>query len=258
MRNPLSSIIQLTESVISLPADASQKEAFDTVSDAAHTINICALHMKVVLSQLIRLLSTDVSKVIIDEVLDFSKLDSNLLVLAPERTRPLEVIEKAVKMFEAELKSADIQTEIEELPSECSVADVLCDPSRLLQIIINLITNALKFTRNSDTRRITLAYAPFSAPPSAQDCGVTFIKPRKKDHDETETVSAMLAADDSDDGADDSDDGADDIYLMFSVTDTGCGLTPEESQLLFQRFAQGKSHEPNQNTQAKADNIESP
>jgi hypothetical protein len=47
MRNPLSSIIQLTESVISLPADASQKEAVETVADAAHTINICALHMKV-------------------------------------------------------------------------------------------------------------------------------------------------------------------------------------------------------------------
>ena len=239
MRNPLSSIIQLTESVISLPADASQKEAFDTVSDAAHTINICALHMKVMLPQPHFLLSTDVIKVIIDGVLDFSKLDSNLLVLAPERTRPLEVIEKAVKMFEAELKSADIQIEIEELPGERSVADVLCDPSRLLQILINLITNALKFTRNSETRRITLAYAPFPAPPSAQDCGVTFIKPRKKDYDETETVSAMLAAEDS-------DDGADDIYLMFSVTDTGCGLTPEESQLLFQRFAQGKSYVTNQ------------
>jgi signal transduction histidine kinase len=235
MRNPLSSIIQLTESVISLPADASQREAVETVADAAHTINICALHMKVVPSQHIDLPLANVIKVIIDEVLDFSKLDSNLLVLAPERTRPLEVIEKALKMFEAELKSADIETEIEELPSDCSVADVLCDPSRLLQIIINLITNALKFTRASDTRRITLAYAPFSTPPSAQDCEVQFIQPRKKNINETETVSAMLAAEEP-------EDGSDDVYLMFSVTDTGCGLTSEESQLLFQRFAQGKPH----------------
>jgi signal transduction histidine kinase len=235
MRNPLSSIIQLTESVISLPADASQREAVETVADAAHTINICALHMKVVPSQHIDLPLANVIKVIIDEVLDFSKLDSNLLVLAPERTRPLEVIEKALKMFEAELKSADIETEIEELPSDCSVADVLCDPSRLLQIIINLITNALKFTRASDTRRITLAYAPFSTPPSAQDCGVQFIQPRKMNINETETVSAMLAVAEP-------EDGSDDVYLMFSVTDTGCGLTSEESQLLFQRFAQGKPH----------------
>ncbi|KAG9752763.1 hypothetical protein KCU73_g6031, partial [Aureobasidium melanogenum] len=84
---------------------------------------------------------------------------------------------------------------------------------------------------NSDIRRITLAYGLFSAPPSAQDCGVEFIKPRKKDFDETETVSAMLSAHNA-------DDDADNVYLMFSVTDTGCGLTSEESQLLFQRFAQ--------------------
>ncbi|KAH0261568.1 histidine kinase, partial [Aureobasidium melanogenum] len=215
MRNPLSSIIQLTESVTSIPAETLPPEVFDTVTDAAHTISICALHMKV----------------IIDEVLDFSKLDSNLLVLAPERTRPRDIIDKALKMFEAELKNSDITTEVDELPSDFSVDDVLCDPSRLLQIIINLITNALKFTRDSDVRRITLAYGMFSAPPSAQDCGVEFIKPRKKDFDETETVSAMLSAHDL-------DDDADNVYLMFSVTDTGCGLTSEESQLLFQRFAQ--------------------
>lgn len=154
-------------------------------------------------------------------------------MLAPERTRPRDVIDKALKMFEAELKNSDITTEVDELPSDCSVGDVLCDPSRLLQIIINLITNALKFTRDSDVRHITLAYGMFSAPPSAQDCGVEFIKPRKKDFDETETVSAMLSAHDL-------DNDADNVYLMFSVTDTGCGLTSEGSQLLFQRFAQGK------------------
>lgn len=51
MRNPLSSIIQLTESVISIPADTLPPAVFDTVADAAHTINICALHMKVSLTQ---------------------------------------------------------------------------------------------------------------------------------------------------------------------------------------------------------------
>jgi hypothetical protein len=52
MRNPLSSIIQLTESVISIPAETLPPEVFDTVADAAHTISICALHMKVLLPQL--------------------------------------------------------------------------------------------------------------------------------------------------------------------------------------------------------------
>jgi len=215
MRNPLSSIIQLTESILTTSLDATPAASHENVIDAANTINICAFHMLQ----------------IINEVLDFSKLDSNLLVLAPERTRPREVVEKALKMFETELKSADIVTKVEQMSSDCAVADVMCDPSRLLQVIINLITNALKFTRSAETRRITLSYGNFFAPPSALDCGVEFVKPRKKDHDDPETATAMLAALDS-------DDGGDDVYLLFSVEDTGCGLTPEESQLLFQRFSQ--------------------
>ncbi|THY24034.1 hypothetical protein D6D01_05738 [Aureobasidium pullulans] len=216
MRNPLSSIIQLTESILSTSLDATPAAAsHENVVDAANTINICAFHMLQ----------------IINEVLDFSKLDSNLLVLAPERTRPREVVEKALKMFATELKSADILTRIEQMSSDCAVADVMCDPSRLLQVIINLITNALKFTRGAETRHITLSYGTFFAQPSALDCGVEFVKPRKKDHDDPETVTAMLAALDS-------DDSGDDVYLLFSVEDTGCGLTPEESQLLFQRFSQ--------------------
>ncbi|THZ40507.1 hypothetical protein D6C90_05819 [Aureobasidium pullulans] len=215
MRNPLSSIIQLTESILSTSLDATPAASHENVIDAANTINICAFHMLQ----------------IINEVLDFSKLDSNLLVLAPERTRPREVVEKALKMFETELKSADIVTKVEQMSSDCAVADVMCDPSRLLQVIINLITNALKFTRSAETRRITLSYGNFFAPPSALDCGVEFVKPRKKDHDDPETATAMLAALDS-------DDSGDDVYLLFSVEDTGCGLTPEESQLLFQRFSQ--------------------
>ncbi|THX09725.1 hypothetical protein D6D13_05882 [Aureobasidium pullulans] len=215
MRNPLSSIIQLTESILSTSLDATPAASHETVIDAANTINICAFHMLQ----------------IINEVLDFSKLDSNLLVLAPERTRPREVVEKALKMFETELKSADIMTKVEQMSSDCAVADVMCDPSRLLQVIINLITNALKFTRSAEIRRITLSYGTFFAPPSALDCGVEFVKPRKKDHDDPETATAMLAALDS-------DDSGDDVYLLFSVEDTGCGLTPEESQLLFQRFSQ--------------------
>lgn len=215
MRNPLSSILQLAEVVLTTLPDDLPAEVRDTLADAAHTINICALHQKT----------------IIDEVLTFSKLDSNLLVLAPERTKPHEIVEKALKMFETELLRADIQSCIRQMPNDCAIGEVLCDPGRLLQVIINLLTNAIKFTKASDRRSITLSYGCFIEAPSAEDCAVTFIEPRRKDHGEPNNVTTMLSSASS-------DDDTDDVYLCFSVEDSGIGLTPEESQLLFQRFSQ--------------------
>lgn len=215
MRNPLSSILQLADVILATLPSTLSPEVHDALADAAHTINICALHQKT----------------IIDEVLTVSKLDSNLLVLSPERTRPREVIDKALKMFEAELELADIQTHVEQLPNDCDVGEVMCDAGRLLQIMINLLTNAIKFSKNSETRRVTFTYGSLFEAPSAEDCAVEFVQRRKRDHEDPNTAAAMLSSLDS-------DDGADDVYLFFSVEDSGCGLDPEESQLLFQRFKQ--------------------
>ena len=106
--------------------------------DAAQTINLCGLHQKR----------------IVDDILTMSKLDSNMIALAPDRVRPLQLAEKALKMFEAEIEAADIDAAVsaDQSFSDMDVDEVILDPSRLLQVLINLITNAIKVCTARSTR----------------------------------------------------------------------------------------------------------
>ena len=219
MRNPLSSILQLADNILmTLPEDdILASEARDSLVDVAHTITLCAKHQKN----------------IIDEVLTFSKLDNKLLVLAPESVQPPAIVASALKMVKAELEHADIEGTVNVDSSYTSLAVdyVLLDPGRLSQVIINLLTNAIKFTAASQTRRITIHLAASRTRPTDRDCHVTFIAPRKQDTGET--TQASTTSTQRTEG-----EASEEIFVHFKVMDTGCGLTEEEMKHLFHRFSQ--------------------
>lgn len=221
IRNPLSSVLQLADNVLMwLPTitDDTQDsilsaEARASLADAAQTITLCAKHQKN----------------IIDEVLTFSKLDSKLLVLAPERVQAPTIVQSALKMVKAELEHADIQGSvvIQQSYIDLAVDYVLMDPGRLLQVIINLLTNAIKFTQNSKLRQITIKLAASRTRPTQDECKVTLIAPRRVESDKSIKSVPVYQG-----------EVGEEIFLSFSVEDTGCGLTDEEMKHLFHRFAQ--------------------
>lgn len=186
-----------------------------TIIDSAQTVTICAKHQQT----------------IVNEVLTLSKLDSNLLVLAPERVQAPAIIEQVLKMFGAELTDADIKAsvEIHQSYGDLAVDWVLLDPSRILQIVINLLTNAIKFTRDSETRQITIELRASETKPTGIGCPVTLIAPRSR-HSDTRPSSPTLSLPEW--------NSSDDVYLSFTVKDTGRGLTESEMGLLFHRFSQ--------------------
>lgn len=88
-----------------------------------------------------------------------SKLDSGLFVMTPLDVQLESIAKDAVKMFEGEARAAGVGLEfrLEKSCKELNVENVSLDPTRVLQILINLVTNAIKFTRLEQTRHITVS-----------------------------------------------------------------------------------------------------
>jgi signal transduction histidine kinase len=136
MRNPLSATLMCADGIAeSLLEFQSLKDKTTILSDAlvesnldaAQTIVLCAQHQKR----------------IIDDVLTLSKLNSTMLHVTPVQVQIEATVRRTLKMFENEFIAHDIQLTfvVDDSYRESKVDLVFCDPVRLTQIFINLLTN---------------------------------------------------------------------------------------------------------------------
>ncbi|KAF2027286.1 putative histidine kinase HHK11p [Setomelanomma holmii] len=249
MRNPLSAIMQSADGILCSysprgvvpPSPNAWSASLEQIMDAAQTIAQCAQHMRH----------------IIDDILTISKLDSGLLVITPVDAQPESVANHAVKMFEAEARAAsvDLKFIVDQSYRDLDVDWVSLDPTRILQvyrmdlplsscsalqdptsrtylvvlaltgqILINLLTNAIKFTRLEQTRYVTVKLSASREQPESQLGGTQFIEEKLVDNDRRLE--------------DDWREHDDLFYIQFCVNDTGRGLTEDERGSLFTRFSQ--------------------
>ena len=217
MRNPLSAILQCADEITTTLTDlqannfppGATEELVKNAVDASGIIALCAQHQKR----------------IVDDILTLSKLDSALLLVTPCDIQPMTVVQRALKMFDGEVHTADIKlnfqvdTSIERL----GIDWVRLDPSRLLQVLINLTTNAIKFTTTQEKRVINVTLAASLERPSKEDSIVSYFPTRSKRKDLTKAAEWGTG---------------EKVYLHFAVQDTGRGLNDDEKKLLFLRFSQ--------------------
>ncbi|KAL3423636.1 hsp90-like protein [Phlyctema vagabunda] len=210
MRNPLSAIIQSSDGIIGTLSSSrllQNRDDLADIEDSIETIILCAQHQKR----------------IIDDILTLSKLDSDLLSIIPISIQPLTVVQRALKMFSSECQANGIEAALTVKNSfyKMNVDWVMLDPGRLLQVLVNLITNAIKITIPETEKRINLSI------------GASASRPTQKEH-QIDYLPTKLSRQDSDLEAPEGNE----FFLKFAVSDTGAGLTESESQKLFKRFSQ--------------------
>lgn len=225
MRNPLTAITQLANGIAeSLQGDNEHTiEAYRTIAeesaDAASTILACAAHQRRV----------------IDDVLILSRLESHMLSIHPVAEQPSRLVESTVKMFDGEVATSGITIEAvkHRSPDDLQVKHVLIDTSRLAQVLINLISNAIKFTASQKVRKLSVSYGvQRHRPPEVVSAygDLAWVTPT-----DPEGSNTALPPSNSDE---------DRLYLYFCVQDTGSGVSAEAMNKLFKRFSQAtaKTH----------------
>ena len=95
-------------------------------------------------------LSANILLTIVNDVLDFSKIESGRLNIETIRFRPHDTVNELSRLLRCSASSKPFTFECRnELPPDL---DLLGDPGRIRQVLSNLLTNSFKFTQSGYVR----------------------------------------------------------------------------------------------------------
>ncbi|MDM8552358.1 ATP-binding protein, partial [Desulfobacterales bacterium HSG2] len=158
---------------------------------------------------------------IINDILDFSKMEAGKLDLENVNFRVSDLTENLsdILSHKAAEKGIDLSISVSE-----DVPPVLKgDSLRLSQVLINLISNAIKFTDKGEVTVIGM-------PDTDDDLSLPFHETEKEGSGDGEANIPELPTDDSRSGRQ--------TNLRFSVSDTGIGISPDRLPRMFDFFTQ--------------------
>jgi PAS domain S-box-containing protein len=127
IRTPMNGIIGMTDLLLRTPLAADQREYAATVQDSARSL-----------------------LTVINDILDFSKMEAGKIDLESIAFDPANLVQSVANLLRttAEAKGLDLSVTVSpQIP-----ANVEGDPTRLRQILMNLIGNATKFTETGYVR----------------------------------------------------------------------------------------------------------
>jgi PAS domain S-box-containing protein len=172
IRTPMNAVIGMTRLLLNTHLTPQQQDLVETIRS-----------------------SGDALLTIINDILDFSKIESGKLELEEQPFDLRVCVEKVINFFTP--IAAEQNLELTYIISPQVPGQIIGDLTRLHQILMNLLNNAMKFTHQG---QVILSV-------DAKQLRT------KKDHN---------------------------VYkVLFSIQDTGIGITPENMKRLFQPFAQG-------------------
>ena len=180
IRTPMNAVIGMTELALDTDLTAEQYDYLKTVkSSALSLLNI------------------------INDILDFSKIEAGKLQLESIPFNLSDHLETTLKTLSLRAEKKGLQLVYHEHPG--IPEKLVGDPERLNQIIVNLVSNAIKFTDKGEVK-VEIGQDPAAVPLFDE-------------------VGGPPAS----------------ILVKFSVADTGIGISPEKQSLIFEAFAQAES-----------------
>jgi two-component system sensor histidine kinase/response regulator len=156
-------------------------------------------------------LSGDNLLTIINEILDFSKIESGSLELEHLAFDLIPCLEDVLDLFGA--RSAEKNIDLAYLNDSHTPVAVVSDPTRLRQVLINLVGNALKFTVKGEVV-VEVSSERLSRQDIPQDNAYLRLVDEEKFEEEEWTL------------------------LKFEIRDTGPGIPADRMDRLFQPFSQ--------------------
>ena len=190
IRTPMNGVIGMTSLMNQTRLDAEQRDYLSTIQLSSQSL------LKV-----------------LNDILDFSKIESGQLEFERQPVNLEHALLNCLHLFadQAAKKNLDLIYRLEPGTPEIVSGDV----TRLQQILVNLIGNAIKFTAHGDVC-IRVRRLPVHEPPETDGrAALPYLS--------TEKSPELLVPE---------------TLLRFEVHDTGIGIPPEKQHLLFQPFSQ--------------------
>jgi signal transduction histidine kinase len=128
IRNPLTAIVNYAELLLEPEAPAEERHA------AIDTIRRNGLHLLEV----------------VNDILDVSKVESRHFEIELAECSPTQIVSEVLEMFQVRAAAKGLELTVHWKPGV--PATIVSDPFRLKQILVNLISNAVKFTERGQVR----------------------------------------------------------------------------------------------------------
>ena len=191
---------------------------------------------------------------ILNELLLFDKLETGALILHKQSVPVTELVEDSVKMFSAQAREKNVELSITnsdeamlelrvedkgEVPlALCDTDEVYVDKCKMVQVIRNVVSNAIKFTPASGKIQVNLKFRPLpkpaSLPSEVHRAGLCCSRGRIAPIMDTSCDQAVINIDQ----APNCDGGQVSGELVIEVQDSGAGISEENQRRLFKEVIQ--------------------
>ncbi|MER9259446.1 GAF domain-containing protein [Mesorhizobium sp. M0619] len=179
IRTPMNGVIGMSNLLLGTKLDAEQREISETISNSGEAL-----------------------LTIINDILDFSKVEAGKLELDPSPFELRECLESAIDLVAS--KTAEKGLDLAYLVEPGTPDGIVADSTRLRQILLNFLNNAVKFTERGE-----IVLSVTNVPPAVEDA-------------ETAHRGSELGL----------------STLQFAVRDTGIGIPESRLDRLFKSFSQ--------------------